>query len=475
MEEWSALNFEEFMQPVATYRGEGHIEDKDQKVYHCDFFALQLPDANIFIKCKLAENSPEKTPSMIEYVPDTLQGITRDGASVRASLYPFIRRCTITSAGEIIWTVIAKDLLVTLHSSKSPLSLIRFELTNFEIPCEITLNVGDYKVTLKRLMGYEERLTSVKDLRGVDVISEAIIEIDRGDCYGDVCELMDDLCLLFTLARGIKINWIYYEVFSNKQKWVKRYHQNVVTKPYSPFPLISRTNPHDLKMFVEHTYPYLRKLKLVWRKQCDQEQRSPWWYQQAVDAFADAKLEQDFLELRGLKLASLLDFIRSVYLRDKNAEHIVAEDEFRMKLADLEKELRKVLQRFFSYEQAREMCKHVEGLNWPTFRQTLRNMSRDLGLAVSEEELNEIVTYRNELVHRMCFFKESKKTGKARKTKRTAFRAYFTMMNYVAKILLAILRYQGYYLDWTKDARWEDNNMTTRLSLNEVAITWPDY
>lgn len=462
MEDPNPFKFEESTGAVAVYRGKGSLFIGEEEGPACEFYSIQLPNANIQVKCAL------KGPLGTAKQPTHLQGITNDGFSIKATLYPFV--CSTTFTGDRFCLYLAKDLAVRIQPSSGPIHRLRFGLTNFEVPPKALFQVAGRTVTVKRVQGYQERLNVVKQLRGIDVMSEVAVEADSTDRLREVCELMDDLCLLFTLARGTKINWIYYEALEDQQSWVERYHRNVVVKSYSPFALIARDNPRDLKEFVEQAYVSLQKLK-----DCCQRQRKSFWYAQAVDALADAKLEQDFLELRGLKLTSVLEFIRSVYLRDRDAEHIVSEDEFKSKYAELEKEMRQLLRRFFSSQTAEEMCKHTQGLNWPTFRRTVREMTQSLGLSVSKDELNKIVEYRNELVHRMRFFKDSGNTRDTKGTKKDLYSAYLTMMNFIEQILLAVLGYQGYYLDHTKHTKgvcWEAK-LRTFLSLDKNAASWP--
>ena len=146
--------------------------------------------------------------------------------------------------------------------------------------------------------------------------------------------------------------------------------------------------------------------------------------------------------------------------------------EFESKGTKLKEDMRRLLESYFSKEQASKMCKHVQGLNRPTFRQTVREMTESLGLPVSNNELNKVIGYRNELVHRMRFF-EDEESYDVKGNRKDSYRAYLTIMNYVGKLLLAILRYRGCYLDWTKDAVWE-SEMRTPLPLNENMGNWPD-
>lgn len=458
MADLSYLGREGLFRPIAVYQGRVKLFSRKEEAAG-EFTALQSPDATIQLWCRLEVSLMQE--------PTKVAGTTDDGYFLSANVYPFV---PLRSAGEYTCQLLAKELRVKTSDLGASTHRLRFSFTNLELPRnKILFHVGGYEVVIKRVPEYQERLQMIKGLKGIAVVSEAVVDVSSIDEVPEVCGLMDDLSILFSLARGVKIDWICYEALSEQDGCIERYHRCVVVKPYSGFPLISENN---LKAFIEETYPFLHKLKDHWIKSCCQEEQNPWWYQQAVDALADAKLEQDFLELRGLKLAALLDFISGIYLKDKNSEHIAPEENFESKRADLEKEMLKVLQRFFSNRQAKEMCKHVRGLNWPTFRQTLRKMTEDLGLSVPRDILGKIVEYRNELVHRMHFFKDSANSCGTKRKEMDPYEAYRAMLDYVGKLLLAILRYEGYYLDWTKSADWEDQMM----SLLHIGVTkgnWP--
>jgi len=460
------------IQPIAVYRGKGNLFVDAEKGPDCEFLVAQWPDANIQLECVL--NEPSKDLLILtERKPSHLLGKIANGMDVEVLLDRVgAYSSSLTSSGEMYLCYLAQNLSVSVPHSSDLVRKLRFGLTNFELPVhKVTLQVPRRDVIVERVQGYKERSELVKSLRGIDVLSELSIEIYPDEELEEIKELADNLCCLFSLARGIKINWIYYQAFDERGDIVGKYQRNVVVKPYSPFRLIARGRPHDLKEFVEQTYPSFRKLKDRWLKDCCPQQPNSWWFCQAVDALADAKLEQDFLELRGLKLASLLEFIRSIYLEDTDKKYIVPKDEFERNYRGLKRDVKQVLKSYFP-EQTAKMCSHVQGFKWTTFRQTVREMTEELGLSVSKDERDKLVKYRNNLVHRMSFFDEDEETSKDKRTEEDAFQAYRFMMSFVEKLLLAVLRYQGCYLDWTKHATWE-SDMRTPLSLDVNKTNWP--
>jgi len=183
VEDPKPFEFEELTRAVAVYRGKGSLFIGEEEGPACVFYSIRLPDANIQVKCAL------KGPLGTAKQPTHLQGITNDGYSVKATLYPFVCSTNLTSTGDRFCLYSAKDLAVGIQPSSGPIHRLRFGLTNFEVPPKALFQVAGHTVTVKRVQGYQERLNAVKQLRGIDITSEVVVEVDPAERLQEVCEL----------------------------------------------------------------------------------------------------------------------------------------------------------------------------------------------------------------------------------------------------------------------------------------------
>jgi hypothetical protein len=87
--------------------------------------------------------------------------------------------------------------------------------------------------SIRPLQDYKENVEIIRATRGIGVT--AIASVSASNALLDVSKvinLMNDLCLLLTLARGCGVQWLYRESVS-KGEVVERYHWAPITLPYS--------------------------------------------------------------------------------------------------------------------------------------------------------------------------------------------------------------------------------------------------
>lgn len=368
---------ERLIRPIAVYHGKGNLFIGHRKQGpECEFVLTQWPDAKIQLQCIM-----EDSPAVVEKSTN-LQGKTRDGRFVRASLYPLVCSSAWSSAGKCTCRFLVKALTVEVPRLSASINQLEFLLTNFKLPANIILQVNDRKITIKRVTGYNEICDMLREFNGIDVTSEAIVETCKLYELDELEKLMDEVCLLLSLASGTTVQWICYKATTNDGDCVRMYHRSVVTKPYTSLRLI----PSDsVKSFVEQTLQEFKR----------QNQKRKMGT--AILLYLDAKSEQDYLELRGLKLASLAEFLKA-----------------QLKLKG-------------------------------NFKPALQSLCTDLGLTNEQENVDRFVKNRDKLVHAARFCYDD------------ACQEYRFMMTFMGKILLAMLRYNGDYLDWTVEAEWESD------------------
>ena len=272
----------------------------------------------------------------------------------------------------------------------------------------------------------------------------ALAEID------ELIGMVEDVCLLLTLACGCRVNWLFYDVTDLSGASLRSHHRDAITKPFGTLRLISSEPPEDIASFLERSYP-------IYKSEFDR-----WELNKAIEAYNDAKIETDYLEFRALKLVVVMEHLRGRYAKEQGKVNVFPQETFDARLVVLKETVKKSVQQWLPEAAAAQiemLTNSVEGMNWYPFRRAIKEMYCEVGLQVSSRDRGRFVDIRNELVHRMDF------PG----NRDSDWRHYQFLMNLIGKTLLAILRYDDFYLDWTTGATepWRtEMQMRTKLELN---------
>ncbi len=141
-----------------------------------------------------------------------------------------------------------------------------------------------------------------------------------------------------------------------------------------------------------------------------------------------------------------MEHLKARYLSQKNKEFILNPPEtFDDSVEGLIDVVKHVLVYKFSdieldKDKLEMMANHVKGLNWFPFSRALSEMCNHIGLQTNSRERRRFINIRNELVHRFRFHPDYG----------SAWQQFSYLMDFIGKILLVILKYDGHYYDWTK-------------------------
>jgi len=119
--------------------------------------------------------------------------------------------------------------------------------------------------------------------------------------------LIDTLCKPLSLARGTKINWIYYDGYDSLGNKILSFHKNSIAWRYAGLPLIDPRNPNETDSFVTQAYPSYVSIQ------------DKYSLGKGIEAYLDAKREGVYLETRALVASVLLEFLSDKYTKkDRN-------------------------------------------------------------------------------------------------------------------------------------------------------------
>jgi hypothetical protein len=218
-------------------------------------------------------------------------------------------------------------------------------------------------------------------------------------------------------------------------------HSAKSTKIYCPLSLID--NEQETKVFLEQTWS-----TYVANRECYELDRG------TIDAYLGAKAENDYLELRAVKLAVAMEAVKAVMLKAGNTfvgEYILAQDDFKHLRLALEKFLRDELKaRNVDSADRNAVYRKLPELNRRAFKELLTDLLAHIQLAVAKQELDLFVKCRDSLVHQVRFYCQTA-TPEDRQhipPLPTPADEYFFLVNFLDKVMLKLLGYSGTYNDW---------------------------
>jgi len=459
--------------PVREYEGVGSLRSGNNRTLPCHFSIIQAPRGQIYAGCEM------DTPGLFTGLDETierLEGYLDDGRDIVAEVAMVTNTEMIHVPGEIHQrvTLYCTSLLVESDDAPQGPVIFKFALSNLilvgtrgyvlergggaeEHRLELTLAVDGFEVTIRPVDEYKSVVAQIRANRGNDVTCEATISTDSIGSYDTVIQLVNELCLLLTLARGCRVEWLYYDVITSDGKVVRSFHRSAITKSFGTLELVASDPPEDTVDFVQRGYRVLRA------------KESKWQLRKAILTYTDAKIEGDYLEMRGLKMAVALEHIRGRFLTLRNRVNILSPNTFDRVVGSLVSAIRWLLPALFPTakgDQLDLMAEHARGLNWYPFSRALSDLCGELGLQVNSRDRRRFLNIRNALVHTADFHP---KLG-------SAWEQYSFMMTFVGRILLAILEYDGYFYDWTRKPGWAGrySNLRVKLDLHRREESTPN-
>jgi hypothetical protein len=398
-----------------SYDGTGVItiiNGEGEKQINCRFEASQLTNGKIFLLCN---DLPQGLSFFTYYGIQVIhfKGTTTEGHSIygiqRNSDFEQIAYLPENCNNPLLCTSAAfriDELTVVFSNEKS--TEIRFGLTNFEIMIPkfssdnfsetvLSLNLKGIDVKIKAHQDFPKIFLKTKTLKTVNVIAETIFNLSKNDDISQIKRIMDDLCILMSIARGRKVQWVYHTLYNSNFSPTSRTHFAFITKPYAPLNIIDRDpeNIGEIKRFLEISYSNYPPTVINFNK----------W---VVEEYLAAKQEGDYLEARALKIVVTMEMLKS--LNEKMPE-----------------------------------------LKTRYFKKFITKLCEILKVNISDREIQLFYESRNSLVHQGEFYC---RTATDKKKKRTPpllkpVDEYFFLINFIDKIFIKLLNYDGVYLDWS--------------------------
>jgi hypothetical protein len=308
------------MQPIATYNGQGTLViDGDTQVAGT-FECTQRAGGRIVCDCTLEPVASENAAEVLDKLtgltePERFEGETGDGATFEANRLYFTGG-TIAASGGASVSFVAQNARVQYPDRPRDAGELRFGLTNLEFEgtetagseSRLPLTLGGHEMSIRCVDGYADRIKTLTAIKDAVVTAEVVVPIGADYAYPEIDAAIGDLCLLLSIARGCRVQWVYRDFAAPGGQMVERYHRGVSTRPYSAQPLIPAMPPSATRDFVTQTFDKFR------------DREDEWDLQTAVLIYTEAKQTEDVLVMRGLRAAMLVGFLVGNYQRSRSGD-----------------------------------------------------------------------------------------------------------------------------------------------------------
>lgn len=440
------------------YAGKGHLANGSRSV-SVEWVASQYDDGQVLLACQ----GDASAISIIFTRPTKFTGHSADGTQFTSGTYlgavPILADLPKSQAGG--WAVYRLSMLHADLPASGPPAVIRHLLTNFQFdagvthePMEVQLPGVEGDIRLIPLLGDPFAIDRLRALRVA--IPTAWLETQaQGGQAVPSREIANSVCSLLSIARGTKVAWIQEELVNAEGLVTHRIHSNRVTKPYTPFAPIHPNEIGGTDEFLATTYSAFLDRRAAYRLD-----------RGTIDLILDAKLETDFLETRGAKLAIALEALKHNVLVsvDPDVRYHVEPARFADFLPDIAESVRAVLRRKgIDRDAAAGLAgpNRFLALNRRSFAHLLRRIARQIDLELSNSDLRLFVRCRNSLVHQGDFYCATASASECEEVppRATKFEEYLFLISIVDAFLLRLVDYRGKYLVRTGGSDWEERTL----------------
>jgi len=408
----------EYGAPLAAYAATGQLRCGDGQTQSCRCHCGQLRDGNVILLCYMNDFVPLDDQQVVGF-----SGTDNQGNRLAAELLDDLAYLPEVQDYGQYAAYRARELRVVCDDAARAPGRLRFGVTNLRFASTSTLTTRNEEGVLSSVVrvlplqlagpggvwslsirptGDQDRVVQgLVTNRGIDVTGEIVVESAPTSDLAVARQLVTDLCFLLSIARGTKVQWIYVDEYGADGRVLRRTHCNHITRRFGPLePLDHRpTAADDTRRFLEAGYEEFVKKAAGFRLRTG-----------LVDAYLDAKSEGNFLEVRGVKLAVVVEMFKSIFLETPAG-----------KLAPKK-----------------------------PFLQVLKKLCTYLGLNVEGTEVRLFVECRNTLVHGCRFYVDGGPPAKKKKLppRPNPTDEFLFLVSFVDRLFLRLLGYKGKFLDW---------------------------
>lgn len=431
--------------PIAEYQGSGIFIATDRQTYSCKFVAGQMVDGTTLLLCDITLQKGQALSS--ENLMDIkFLGETEEGWKIwtEKSIAPINN---LSNWGSVIrYSFLLNNLFVQV-SDFTQAEIASFKITNFEF-CgpsnhrkylELVLPELN-KIQILQVDDYDGVMTRVRTLKKIDITAEIIIDVGVDTSLEKYEDLMNEFCLICSVARGTKSHWICYDVRNCQKSLIFRAHYSAITRPYAPLhAIIDRGlfGADETKYFLEHGFTAVVNNFLL-------RENLP----VLVNSYINAK-KSDYWEMKGLNVVVVFEMLKNYALKSPDMridEFILSDVAFEKLLESLKNTVKKS---DICSEQRGKIYPNLNGINRTEFRSILTKFCEQIQLEIEPSDYRSLIASRNKLVHEGRFYSDCASREEREKFDPFSSRAeeYFFIVNFLDKVFLRLFDYRGPYIN----------------------------
>jgi hypothetical protein len=316
------MELEKYGKIIREYEGNGRILLHDGQSSSCLINVTQLSDGKIRAKCTSFSNMNLVIDCYNKVILiKSVEGTTKEDKDFVLEGNIGYKNISPQLNSQDSTMIITAGRLRVYKKQSNVAKTIKFGITNLEYFGNkrrdilgggwamdiLSVNIGETVIEIHEVENYKSIIESINAQRNIDVTCEAVINITSITDIEKTVSVIGVLCKLLSLARGTKINWIYYDCYDTDGQLISSFHDNNVVWRFAPLPLIDLRNPTETKAFLEQVFPSYNELK------------DKYGLAFGIEAYLDAKREGVYLETRALIASVLLEFLSDKYVGQDNS------------------------------------------------------------------------------------------------------------------------------------------------------------
>ncbi len=295
------------------------------------------------------------------------------------------------------------------------------------------------KLTWCPVEEYPRAISTLRTLHRIAVTATLTIEIAD---HLEAARMADIACDLASYACGCRVQWVYQEGLNADGRPAWTFMPNPITGPYVGLPLIKEGS---LWQFIQQQWDSYAAFRAGNLSQA----------RRLLGLLLNATADDDFMELRGSKLATTIDAVVSMVI---GADPEASQFRSRGSRSAFLKELRAFIARELPPHlvesispETKENIAHDVGLRSGdilrlSFRNAIRQTCNKIRIAIDDADTKQFVRSRNELIHEARFLCQNPERPQDWPFTKT-HEEYFWMLRFVDRVVLRTIGYRGPFLD----------------------------
>lgn len=359
-----------------------------------DFTCKQIVDSRIFFELNAQELRGLNSFSLHEVVSSEfkLYGQTSDGYTIDVQSPQFIHfEGSIPQDIRYGSFVFLASEVKIYNPNHDRLAGASYSVVNSQTPI-LSIDFERFQAIIIPVPDYKKRVSYLRLQGGVFVTTK----INLVRINADIAELNDSvdiICRLLSIVSSSRVEWILCK-YKDKAGVIFQYIlRRRITRSFGREPLISQNR---MEPYLRAAFPNFTHASKDWNLPV------------AIDILTEAMLPQQFIELRGLKLAICMEHLKNAFLTRTNRVTIINANDFSKCLGSLKSEFVSLASKAFSKMSPQDtdikmMSSHLQGINYYPFGRALKLICDCLGLKKNSDERYQFKNIRDSLVHYSIF------------------------------------------------------------------------